>query len=237
MFKNKNYFAQLKTDIHSHLLPGLDDGVNTAEESLTVIKKLRSLGYSKIITSPHYRADLFPNTRAGIIEQYENIKNLIIENDIDVTFEVAAEYFIDEHFEELIKTPEELLTFGDGYILVETSFINEPIQLKNVLFQLNARGLKPILVHPERYQFFAIDKNKVHEINQMNVLWQINLMSITGYYGKVVQKMAEWMIEQGMVNFLGSDCHHLKHAEELQTLPQHKAFKKALKHNLLNSTL
>jgi len=239
MFKNnlENYFSQLKTDIHSHLLPGLDDGVNTTEESLTVIKKLRSLGYTKIITSPHYRSDLFPNTREGILEQYENIRNLIVKNEIDVAFETAAEYFIDEHFDELIETPEELLTFGDGYILVEASFINEPIQLKNVLFRLNARGLKPILVHPERYQFFATDKNKVLEINQMNVLWQINLMSITGYYGKGVQKMAEWMIEQGMVNFLGSDCHHFKHAEELETLPQHKAFKKALKLKLLNNTL
>jgi len=239
MFKSnpRKYFEQLNADIHSHLLPGLDDGVNTPEESLTVIKKLVSLGYKKIITSPHLRSDLFPNTREGILEKYELIKAMITEEGIVVEFEVAAEYFIDDHFEELIKNPEHLLTFGDGYILIEASFINEPAQLKDVIFYLNAQGLKPILVHPERYQFFALDKNRMLEINQMNILWQINLMSITGYYGKAIQKLAEWMIEKKMVHFLGSDCHHLKHVEELETMPQYKAFKKALKLSLLNNTL
>jgi tyrosine-protein phosphatase YwqE len=235
--KPRKYFERLNADIHSHLLPGLDDGVNTPEESLMVIKKLVSLGYKKIITSPHLRSDLFPNTREGILEKYELMKGMIAEEGIEVEFEVAAEYFIDDHFEDLIKNPQYLLTFGDGYILIEASFINEPAQLKDVIFYLNAQGLKPILVHPERYQFFALDKNRMLEIDQMNILWQINLMSITGYYGKPIQKLAEWMIERKMVHFLGSDCHHMKHAEELETIPQYKAFKKALKLNLLNNTL
>ncbi|MFW5759564.1 MAG: tyrosine-protein phosphatase [Cyclobacteriaceae bacterium] len=239
MFKNnpKKYFARLHADLHSHLLPGLDDGVNTVEESIQVIKKLVTLGYKKIITSPHYRSDMFPNTREGILQKYALIKDKIASEGIEVTFETAAEYFIDDHFEELIKHPEQLLTFGDNFVLIEASFINEPVQLKEVIFYLNAQGLKPILVHPERYQFFAMDKDRLHEINRMDVLWQINLMSITGYYGKPVQKMAEWMIEQKMVHFLGSDCHHIKHADELETLPQYNAFKKALKLNLLNNTL
>lgn len=239
MFKTnpKKYFQRLNADLHSHLLPGLDDGVNTPEESLMVIKKLMSMGYKKIITSPHYRSDMFPNTREGILEKYHLIKGLLVQEGIDVKFETAAEYYIDEAFEELIKTPEQLLTFGDRYVLIEASFVNEPVQLKSVIFYLNSRGLKPILVHPERYQFLAMDKNQLVEIKQMNVLLQVNLMSITGYYGKQVQKMAEWMIENKMVHFLGSDCHHIKHADELETLTQYKFFKKAMKLNLLNHTL
>lgn len=233
----KKYFKQLKTDIHSHLLPGLDDGVKTVEESIQVIKKLRSLGYEKIITSPHYRSDLFPNTREGILEKYELMKRVVKEEGIEVQLETAAEYFIDDHFEKLMKQPDQLLTFGDGYILIEASFINEPAQLKEVIFHLNAQGLKPILVHPERYQFFALEKEKLIQVDRMNILWQVNLMSITGYYGRPVQKMAEWMIQNKMVHFLGSDCHNMKHTEELETLHQHKAFKKALKLNLLNNTL
>ena len=239
MFRKKPefFFKKLGVDLHSHLLPDIDDGVDTIEESVEVIKRFSAFGYHKIITSPHLRYDLFPNTKEIILEKYKLVKERLKDEGVPVQLEVTAEYFIDEHFQELMQDTNQLLVFGKNHILVEASFINEPAIFKDVLFYLNSRGLKPIIVHPERYQYFSTDKSRFLEIDQMNILWQINMMSITGYYGRGIQKMAEWMIDQKKVHFLGSDCHHIKHTDELQKLPQFKYFKKALKLDLLNHTL
>jgi protein-tyrosine phosphatase len=235
--EEENLFEQLKVDIHSHLLPKLDDGVKTFEESLIILEKMKKYGYSKVVTTPHVMMGNFPNTSDQILEALQAVKARIKINKLEIELEAAAEYHIDESFIKKIDDGEKLLTFGDGYILIETSFYNEPIYLRDVVFRLKALDMKPILAHPERYVYFQNNLKLLKDIADMNLLFQINMNSLVGVYDKAAQKLAEWMIDHNLVKFFGTDCHNLKHIEHFDALSQNKYFKKAIKSGLLNNTL
>lgn len=235
--KEENLFEQIKVDIHSHLLPRLDDGVKTFEESLLILEKMKRAGYQKAIITPHVIQETYPNTSKQILNALQSLRARIRINQLDMEVEAAAEYHIDEAFIKMMESGENFLTFGRNYILIETSFYNEPVYLKDVIFKLKANGLRPILAHPERYVYFQNNLKLLKDIADMNILFQVNMNSLAGFYDKAAQKLAEWMIERNMVNFLGSDCHNLKHLEHLETLAQNKFFKKAVKSGLLNNSL
>ncbi len=235
--EEENLFSLIKVDIHSHLLPKLDDGVNTFEESLIILEKMKKQGYQKVITTPHVMMGTYPNTYDGILEALQALRARIRINKLDIIVEAAAEYHIDEGFIRKLENEEKLLTFGDNYVLIETSFFNEPIYLRDVIFRLKAMDLKPILAHPERYIYFQNNKRLLKDIIDLNILFQINMNSLVGIYDKAAQKLAEWMVDNNHVNFLGTDCHNLKHIEHFEALSQNKFFKKAAKSGLLNSTL
>lgn len=229
--------SPLQVDMHSHFLPGIDDGATSLEESLALLKAFEDRGYKKIITTPHIIQDLYQNTPETIFPVLEQVKKGLAERGSSLEIHAAAEYFIDDRFIEMLENGEKLLTLKDNLVLVETGFINEPAYLRDVLFKLRVKGYKPILAHPERYLYLQNKKEKLEEIFDSGVYLQLNTMSLGGYYGIPAQKFAEWMIDQGFVHFLGSDCHRTKHLEPLQTAYKSKLYKKLRTQPLLNDTL
>jgi len=224
-------------DMHSHFLPAIDDGATNIEESLALLKTFEGRGYQKIITTPHIIQDLYENTPETIIPALEHVKKALSESGSTLQIHAAAEYFIDENFISLLDDDVPLLTLKDNLVLVETGFMNEPVNLREVLFKMRLKGYKPVFAHPERYMYLQNKREKLEEIFDSGVYLQINTMSLGGYYGLPALKMAEWMIEQGFVHFLGSDCHRVRHLEPLERAYKSKAYKKLRGIPLLNDTL
>lgn len=205
----------LHTDLHSHLIPGIDDGSPDMDTSLRLIRGLVDLGYKKIITTPHINADIFPNTPAIIRAGQAAVQDEIQRQKIDVEFGAAAEYLMDEHFSAMLVTGEPMLTLKDNLVLVELSFAVPAINLKEILFDLQLKGYQPVLAHPERYLYFGANKGWYDQLRNVGCLFQLNLLSFAGYYGRESLQLAEWLVRKEYVDFLGTDMHHDKHLEVL----------------------
>jgi tyrosine-protein phosphatase YwqE len=221
-------FAFLNTDMHSHLLPGIDDGAKDMDESLELISKLSAMGYKHLITTPHIMADLYPNTPAIITEKLKEVRKAISNAGIDITLNAAAEYLMDEGFEPLLEEGE-LLTLPGKRVLVEMSFISAPPKLEQYLFRLQTKGYRPLLAHPERYLFFRDDFNRYSELKERGCEFQLNLLSLTGYYGKPTRENAVALLKADMIDYLGTDLHHERHAEMLSGALEDRGIAKALK--------
>jgi len=227
----------LEVDMHSHLIPGIDDGSKTTEESLELIGRLSSYGLRKIITTPHIMSEYYRNTPEIIKMGLEDLKKSVKNAGIDIEIEAAAEYYLDEIFLEKVKAGEEILTFGKNYILVETGFINRPQMLLETLFQLEMSGYTPIFAHPERYQYLLADKKLLEDLIDRRLLFQVNLLSLTGFYSKPVKDFAERLIERGVVKFFGTDCHNPRYLDMLETLPKAKNYERYKQMDLKNRSL
>lgn len=227
----------LGVDMHSHLIPGIDDGSKTMEESLLLIKRLSDFGLRKIITTPHIMSEYYKNTPEIIHMGLEDLRKSVKSEGISIEIEAAAEYYMDEIFLEKIKRGDELLSFGDRYILVETGFINKPQMLLEIIFQLEMAGYRPILAHPERYQYLIQDKALLEDLVDRNILFQVNLLSLTGFYSKQVKDFGEMLIERNLVRFFGTDCHNERYLDMLETLPKSKIYSKIKQSEWMNSLL
>jgi protein-tyrosine phosphatase len=227
----------IEVDIHSHLLPGLDDGVSSFEEAEQIILIFLSLGYTHIVTTPHVMSDAYRNTPEGIREKLQQLKDHLRQRDISVSLSAAAEYYLDESLLKMVESNQPLLTFGDRYLLFETNFITEPFNLKEFIFLATTKGYKLILAHPERYLYLQNNFEKVQDLLDRGVLMQMNISSLTGYYSKPVQQMAFKLIDRRMIHWLASDCHHLQHMELMRQARGLRYFRKALTLPLLNNSL
>jgi len=230
----------LGTDMHSHLLPGIDDGLLDLHETVEFIKDLQKLGYSKLICTPHILADLYPNSPATILPILAMVRAALEEAEIDVEVDAAAEYMMDHEFTELIahSKKEELLTVGKDYILVEMSFLSPFPNVEKVIFDLRMLGLQPILAHPERYTYYHKQFDKYEYFKELGCKLQVNLLSLLGGYGPHVKKTAEKLFENQMVDFLGTDMHHERHLAKLKKLAESKEFYDLISSaRLLNKTL
>lgn len=223
--------------MHSHLLPGLDDGVSTMEEAEQIILNFIDLGYQHLITTPHVMSDAYRNTPESISQKLFELQAYLSKKNISIKVSAAAEYYLDENLFKMIETDQPLLTFGSRYLLFETNFITEPFNLKEFIFMATTRGYKLVLAHPERYLFLQNNLEKVQDLMDRGVLMQMNISSLTGYYSKQVRQMAFKLIDHGMVHWLGSDCHHLQHAELIREARNLRYFRKALTLPLLNNSL
>lgn len=235
--RNPYELNTLKTDIHSHLLPNLDDGVESFDEAVEIIKEFHALGYRKLVTTPHVMKDFYNNSPEPIKEKTEALNEILKEQSIDIQLECAAEYYLDEHLLEMIEKDEPLLTFGDNYLLFETSFMNQPFYLNDFIFKAKSKGINPVLAHPERYAYLQTNPAIVDDLVTRGVLLQLNINSISGYYSKPVRKMAEKLIDGKKIHFLGSDCHNKNHLNTLKQSMCEKYFKKALSLPLLNHSI
>jgi protein-tyrosine phosphatase len=220
-------FSVLKTDIHSHFIPGIDDGSPDMETSITLIKKMQELGYSKVITSPHVMSDFYQNSSKTILRGLADVRAELKVQNINMEIEAAAEYYIDYEFEQKIGK-EKLLTFGDNYILVELSFMQAPRNLFGIIFKLQLEGYKIVLAHPERYNYYTL--KDYEEFISRGVILQINLLSLIGYYSPLVKKKTESLINAGIVRLVGTDCHNMNHANLYEKCQTQKAW-----HDLVNS--
>lgn len=225
------------TDMHSHLIPGIDDGSKSLEDTMIMLKKFSDLGYKKVITTPHIMSDYYRNTPEIILGGLEKVRAAIKEEGIAIELEAAAEYYLDYSMRELIAS-KQILTFGDNYVLVELSFSQEQPGVKQLLFELITEGYNPILAHVERYPYYNNQWNLIEEYRERGILLQLNLNSLSGHYGPMVKRMAELLIDRDCINVIGSDCHHFGHLEMIETLRTNPHLHKIVnKPNLLNKTL
>lgn len=239
--KNKSIITDLSAigvDMHSHLIPGIDDGAETMEDSLALIDRFIELGFRKIITTPHIMSDYFKNTPEIIHAGLLNLKNAITEKEIDFEVEAAAEYYLDENLTGLIEN-KKILSFGkEKYLLFELSYINAPSNLKEAVFKMITSGYTPVIAHPERYPYYYNDFEKYEELKDSGCILQLNTISLAGYYGKGAKKTAEKLLDANLIEMLGSDMHHQRHAAALrQALSEKSLLKIIASGNLLNDSL
>ncbi|HEX2845641.1 MAG TPA: CpsB/CapC family capsule biosynthesis tyrosine phosphatase [Chitinophagaceae bacterium] len=214
--KEKFDFSILKTDMHSHLLPGIDDGANDLENSLELIRGLKALGYKKLITTPHILWDMYRNTPAIIAEKLELVKKAVENEGIDIEIEAAAEYFLDEHVRELLHKKEPLLTLSGNLVLTEFSMAYASMNVKDILFDMQMQGYQPVIAHPERYAYLQRNKDFFVELKDIGCLFQLNLLSLSGGYGRVVAELANYLLKNGFYDMAGTDLHHTGHVEALK---------------------
>lgn len=217
-------------DIHSHLLPGIDDGAKDIEDTRNLIDDLKQIGFSKFITTPHIITGVWDNTFNSITSKLEETKLLLNETKL----KAAAEYMMDSFFFERLKQDEKLLPLKENYILIEMSYLNAPIQLYDIIFEIQVQGYKPILAHPERYLFYANNFDEFYKLKKSGCLFQLNLLSTTGYYGIGVTKIAQRLLNENLYDFVGSDVHHQKHVRSLSTklmLKNHQNLSSVIKNN------
>ncbi|GAA3973178.1 tyrosine-protein phosphatase [Mucilaginibacter dorajii] len=206
-------YESIMVDMHSHVLPGIDDGAKTPQDSVILIRKMIDLGIKKIIATPHVMIDFYRNTPETIATSLELLKAELVKENIDIPIETAAEHYFDETFEARVNEGR-LMTMGDNYVLFEFSFINKPPNVIPVLQRMNDLGYKPILAHPERYPYLDLDQYK--NIQNWGCSLQLNTIALTGYYGGDVKRQAEMLVDNQMIDFISSDMHHEKHAMALK---------------------
>jgi len=230
---SKNSLLSHTTDLHSHLIPSIDDGVKDLDSSIDIIRQFQELGFKKIITTPHIMSHRFPNTKEGITKAYELVRAELIEKKIDIELEVAAEYYYDEHFIKLIEN-KELMSFGDNYILFELSYTVKPFILEQTVAKLLNAGYRPILAHPERYTYYNSESH-YKWLKEMGLFFQINMISTQDFYGKKVRKAVEKIIDLGMVDFVGSDVHSQKYMDTFSKSLKSKIYSKIMKKNSIKN--
>lgn len=218
--------SQLGADMHSHLIPGIDDGAKSLEDSINLITELKKLGYTKLITTPHIMSDYYKNTPEIINNGLQKVRQELQRLSIDMEIEAAAEYYYDEYFLEVLKSGN-LLTINKEYILFELSYLTKPSGIREVIFDIQTRGYKPLLAHPERYPYLSLKEYMVYK--EAGCFFQMNILSFCGHYGKSAEKSAELLMEYNLVDFLGTDLHHMQHIRIMKN--------EALKQEKLNELL
>ena len=198
-------------DIHSHLLPGIDDGSTSIEDTISLISQLKAIGVKEFITTPHIINSVWNNTKQSIELKHNETLLLLKKEDETISLKPAAEYMLDSYFFEMIKRGEPLLTLKDNYILVEMSYLNSPNQLYDMIFELQMAGYIPVLAHPERYLFYYNNFDEYYKLKRAGCLFQLNLLSTVGYYGIGVSTLTQKLLTKEMYNFVGSDVHHENH--------------------------
>jgi protein-tyrosine phosphatase len=224
-------------DMHSHYLPGIDDGAENIDITIEMLRQFEAMGYKKVIATPHIMGDFYQNTPEIIGSKCDEVNaKLKIEN-INLELQFAAEYYLDESFIKRINNNEKLLTFGDKYVLFESSYINEPSQLREVIFGLKSNGYKPVFAHPERYTYMYNSFKKYEEMFELDICFQLNMLSLVGHYSPMAKKVAEKLIDANMISFIGTDAHHPRHFDGLIRSKQNKYYKKLLNQRILNNSL
>ncbi|WP_288955886.1 CpsB/CapC family capsule biosynthesis tyrosine phosphatase [uncultured Polaribacter sp.] len=216
------FFPENFVDIHSHLLPGIDDGAKDLNNSIELILKMRSYGIKNFITTPHVLGSVYPNSSETIKMKLKEVQEELKKRKItDVSLGAAAEYMLDEEFSVLLEK-DDILTLKDNLVLVEMSYFNAPNNLFEVLFELGLKGYKPILAHPERYIFYHNNLRMYTKLKNAGCLFQLNLLSLTEKYGKNVQKTSLKLLEEGMYHYVGTDVHNIEHIRLLKDVSNKK---------------
>ena len=231
----KNFFVKkigfdLTTDIHSHLLHSVDDGSKSLDESIEMIKKFRFLGYENLIITPHVMSGGYNNSSKLILQKYKELKK-----NIDfMNLYVSAEYNMDEEFVRRVKN-KDLIPIKNKYILFETSYYTKPTIFEDLIFEIQSFGLTPIFAHPERYRYLQDDFDKYKNIKESGVMFQCNINSFNGYYGKIAKKAVKLLAKKGMIDFLGSDAHSIKHLNLLENVISSNALNIVFKNNKIKN--
>jgi tyrosine-protein phosphatase YwqE len=227
-------FSWLAQDIHSHILPGLDDGSPDIETSLELLRSLKDAGISKFICTPHIIGDMYRNTPESIHASLARLKAAIQSNGMAVEVSAAAEYMLDDHFMELLRRKEPLLKLTKNYILTELSYSTPPSKLEEISFEININNYLPLMAHPERYPYYHRNYGAYTRLKELGFMLQVNLLSLTGYYGKMAAKAAKFIMENDLADFVGTDLHHVNHLKTLTDARSIEIFEKYLGDRVYN---
>ncbi len=229
-----NITEYITTDLHSHLIPGIDDGVKTLDESIEIISSMQELGFKKLITTPHIMYHRYKNTKEIILDGCKKVNEELQNRDIDIELVASAEYYFDENFLELIEK-DDLLPFGDNYILFEMSYTNKPFGLEQTVFNLLSKGYRPVLAHPERYSFLNSNLEKLDKLKDCGLRFQLNLNSLIGFYGKNPRVAAKYLSQKGLIDFVGSDIHSMKYFDSYKKAVSTKQVKELFENNRIKN--
>lgn len=238
IFKKKTQINNLfyNTDIHSHIIPGIDDGSKDVETSLTLIKGLHELGINRMLTTPHVTHSTYENTPETISAAHSLLMDAVKESGIDMEIGYSAEYRLDDFSLEQFKLGNTIY-LPNNLLLVESSFITEQLNLDSILFNLRLDGHDLIYAHPERYHYYHSKRDRYLEIHSAGTMFQCNLLSFSGVYGKEVKEMSEWLLNNNLVDFIGTDMHHVKHLKLIQEFVKTRTYAKlADRANIKNDT-
>lgn len=221
-------FSWMKMDIHCHLLPGIDDGSPDVETSVELIRHLSAAGINEFVCTPHVFGDMFRNTPRTVHAALDVLKAAIRTDFPQVKLSAAAEYMLDDYFMNLLRSGNSLLTIRGNYLLTELPFSIAPDNMAEMTFEIINAGYQPILAHPERYGYYHKNKNAYHRLKELGFLFQLNLLSLTGYYGPRVRSAARMLLKEGLIDYVGSDLHHFNHLNVLLADKSQRIFQKYL---------
>lgn len=230
-------FGWLGTDIHSHLVPGIDDGAQDMATAMALVRGLMDIGFTSLITTPHIFWELYPNTPEIITGGSGELQEKLGEEKIRIPFKAAAEYFIDDHFDADLKAKKPLLTIKDNIVLVEFSMLTQPFDLQELLFEMQLQNYQPLIAHPERYIYLRNNKGFFDELKNVGCQFQLNLMSLTGHYGKGVQELAAYLVQKEYYDYAGTDLHSERHLQVLQTVSASPLYAALRESNVLKNHL
>lgn len=209
---NKDVKLPYHTDVHCHILPGVDHGAKNIQDGVSLLKADMEMGINRVILTPHVTSETFENTPETLNAAFVKFKEAVADAGLDVELHLSAEYRIDDYWQKEYAAGH-VLPMPGNYVLLENSFVQELIGSEQMMFELKCKGYFPILAHPERYPYFICNKERYEKMHNSNVKFQVNLLSLAGYYGHTVQDTAKWLVKQGLVDMLGSDIHHIEHAD------------------------
>lgn len=227
----------VQTDMHSHLIAGIDDGAQDLEASIEMIRGLASLGYKKIITTPHILNEVYPNNPEIILAGLTTVREELIRQKIDIELNAAAEYFMDEFFSDLLNRKQPLLTISGNLVLVEFSMMTAPMDLQSLIFEMQMQNYQPVIAHPERYTYLIRNKGFFQTLKDAGCYLQLNLLSLTGHYGKTVQELATFLAEGDFYDLVGTDMHNLRHLEALESMSSNKLLDRVTKSEKFKNNL
>ena len=221
IFSKKKFlvdYLQNFVDIHNHILPGIDDGAKNVKESIELIRGFRELGITNLVATPHIMNNLYPNTRATIISSLDKLTNELLGNNLkDISIEVAAEHMIDDNFEKILEKGE-VMPIRKQYLLVEMSYLQASINFDDAIQSIMKKGFFPILAHPERYGYWHTNKANYSKYKKEGVQYQLNLLSLSDYYGPEVHRMALYLLDHGLFDYIASDIHRMEQLEYLKEI-------------------
>jgi len=223
-----------QTDIHSHILAGIDDGSPDIETSLQLVKGIYDLGIRKTVATPHVIADLYRNTPEIINNALAVLQQACVSAQIQIEISAAAEYMLDDYFLKLLNEDEPLLCIHKNIILTEQSYAAASGNLNEIAFEIMKKGYRPIMAHPERYFYYHDHYAEYVHLKDMGFLLQVNLLSLTGYYGKHVAKAAKYLLDHDLADLVGTDMHHTRHLSIMQNKENLALFHKYLQKKTFN---
>lgn len=230
----------LDVDVHNHILPYLDNGPENMETAIDLCQELVKRGFKKSITTPHIMAGFYNNTEEAIKLKCKMLKQALAEQAINLEVDYGAEYYMDQHFYDLLSSSEKPITLGrnNNYVLFETSFVEQFDNVVKTVDHCRNMGYRPVLAHPERYVYLDIENGRFEKLQNMGVLFQANINSLTGYYSKQAKNKVEYLIKHDMVSFMGSNVHKSIEVESLDYSMTNPYFRLAVQSGrLLNKTL
>ena len=225
-------------DMHSHILPGIDDGSPDIDTSILLVQGLYDLGIRTCIATPHIIGDLYRNNDETIETALGQLQQALVTAGLPMHVSAAAEYMLDDHFMELLQQQKPLRTLHNNLLLTEIPYTSEPVNLPEMVFHIITGGYQPVLAHPERYFYFHDNFKGYKKLKDLGFILQVNLLSLTGYYGKHAAQAARYLLEEGLADLVGTDLHHDRHLTAFKSENNLKLFNKFVSNDkMLNQKL